>query len=102
MLSHASPRRPGTPASEPPLTYRLRHVSTGVSDTYSVRFMFPFMKGTKHHEVGEQTMSEFAPIVEDGDLGLALHSTADVKPGMYLWMKPMVLLCSMLHSCSTH
>ena len=50
--------------------------------------MFPFMKGTKHHEVGEQTMSEFAPIVEDGDLGLALHSTADVKPGMYLWMKP--------------
>jgi hypothetical protein len=49
--------------------------------------MFPFMRGTKHSEVSEEQMEEWAPIIDDGDLGLALREVAEVKPGMFLWMK---------------
>jgi hypothetical protein len=75
-------------SNEPPLTYRLRHVSTGRVNTYSVRHMFPFMRGTKHSQVSEAQVEEWAPIVHDGDLGLILRDASEVLPGMYLWMKP--------------
>ena len=75
-------------SNEPPLTYRLRHVSTGRINTYSVRHMFPFMRGTKHSQVSEAQMEEWAPIVDDGDLGLVLRDATEVRAGMYLWMKP--------------
>jgi hypothetical protein len=75
-------------SNESPLTYRLCHVSTGKEGTYSVRHMFPFMRGTKHSQVGEELMEEWAPIIHDGDLGLILKDCSDVAEGMFLWMKP--------------
>ena len=78
----------GTSNDEPPLTYRLMHVSTGKVDTYSVRHMFPFMRGTKHSQVGEELQEEWAPNIHDGELGLVLRHLTDVHDGMYLWMKP--------------
>jgi hypothetical protein len=33
-------------------------------------------------------MEEWAPIVDDGDLGLVLRDATEVQAGMYLWMKP--------------
>jgi hypothetical protein len=75
-------------SNEPALTYRLRHVPTGKFSTYSVRHMFPFMRSTKHSQVGEALMEEWAPIIDDGDLGLVLRDVSEVREGMYLWMKP--------------
>jgi hypothetical protein len=77
----------GSAPDEAPLTYRLLHVSTGKENTYSVRHMFPFMRGTKHSEVSEEQMEEWAPIIDDGDLGLVLRDVTEVAPGMVLWMK---------------
>jgi hypothetical protein len=48
-------------SNENPLTYRLQHVSTDKVDTYSVRHMFPFMRGTRHSEVGEALQEECGP-----------------------------------------
>jgi transposase InsO family protein len=74
-------------SDELPLTYRLLHVSTGKTGTYSARHMFPFMRGTKHSQVSEELMEEWAPITDDGDLGLILRDITEVSEGMYLWMK---------------
>jgi hypothetical protein len=74
-------------SNEPPLTCRLRHVPTGKINTYSVRHMFPFMRGTKHSQVSEAQMEEWAPIIDDGDLGLvSLRDATEVQAGMYLWI----------------
>ena len=77
----------GNTIDEPPLTYRLMHVSTGKVDTYSVRHMFPFMRGTKHSQVGEALQEEWAPHVFDGELGMVLRHLSDVHEGMHIWMK---------------
>jgi hypothetical protein len=77
----------GTTNDDAPLTYRLMHVSTGKVDTYSVRHMFPFMRGTKHSQVGEALQEEWAPHVYDGELGMVLRHLSDVHDGMHIWMK---------------
>jgi hypothetical protein len=49
--------------------------------------MFPFMRGTKHSQVSEAQMEEWAPVIEDGDLGLVgLRDATEVQAGMYLWI----------------
>jgi hypothetical protein len=52
--------------------------------------MFPFMRGTKHSQVSEELMEEWAPIIDDGDLGLwyCVMYQKVCTAGMYLWMKP--------------
>jgi hypothetical protein len=76
-----------TSNDEPPLTYRLMHVSTYKVDTYSVRHMFPFMRGMKHSQVGEALQEELAPYGYDGELGLVLRYLSDLHGGMHLWIK---------------
>ena len=49
--------------------------------------MFPFMRGTKHSQVGEALQEEWAPQVYDGELGLVLRHLSDLHGGMHLWMK---------------
>jgi hypothetical protein len=77
----------GNTNDDAPLTYRLMHVSTGKVDTYSVKHMFPFMRGTKHSQVGAALKDEWAPHVYDGELGLVLRHLSDLHGGMHLWMK---------------
>jgi hypothetical protein len=75
-------------SNEDPLTYRLQHVATGKEGTYSVRHMFPFMRGTRHSEVGAALQEEWAPIIHDSDLGQVLRQVEEVQPQMLLWLKP--------------
>ena len=75
-------------SNEDPLTYRLQHVATGKVGTYSVRHMFPFMRGTRHSEVGAELQEEWAPITHDSDLGQVLRQVEEVQPQMLLWLKP--------------
>ena len=46
--------------------------------------MFPFMRGTKHSQVGEALQEEWAPHVYDGELGMVLRHLSDVHDGMHI------------------